>query len=134
FACQATSPVLLNYPPDAVEGGVVLASNVLGPAFLSTVGTSGVELQGPSAATGKAARRCKDAIGRVRSKIVKHVVAAATACQKKIDKHSTTFAAIDPSCLAKARGAFPEDVSHLRKACHRISGADVGSCADLPGC
>src|SRR5262249_52991315 len=143
FACQADSPVMANYPPNAVSGtgataSVVLATNVLGPVVLSTVSKSGVELQRGTPASSpvkaKAARRCQNAIGKVRSKIVTHVVKSATACQKKIDRHSTTFGAVAPSCLEKAGGRFGDRVSKLRKACRGIAGVDVGSCAELPGC
>src|SRR5262245_8806114 len=114
FACQPTSPVLQNYPPNAVSGtgstaSVELALDVLGPVMLSTVGKSGAELQragaGSTPVKAKAVRRCRNAIGHARTKIVTRVVAAATACQRKIDKRSTTFGAIDPSCqIGRASG------------------------------
>src|SRR5262249_2761034 len=139
FACQASNPVLQNYPPTAISGtgasaSVVLASDVLGPVVLSTVGASGAQLQGSGAVTQKAARSCQNAIGRVRTKIVRHVVGNATACQEAIDQRSTTFAAIDPSCLEKAGGRFADEMRKLKKACRRIDAATVGSCANLPGC
>lgn len=134
LGCKPGNPVLQNYPPDSSP----LGSMVLGPAFLDTIGASGAELQGTS--TGPAppdqrrARKCRNAIARVRTRIARRVLREATACQKAVDARSTTFGPIDPSCLSKAGGPFGPQMRTLRQRCGSLSGAAVGSCADLPLC
>src|SRR5262249_876252 len=109
---------------------------VLAPAIMGTIGASGAELQGPPSGApvpnAKRARACKTAIGRARTKIARRVLREATACQKAVDARSTTFGPIDPSCQSKAGGAFAAGMQTVRRRCRGLSGASVGSCADVP--
>src|SRR5262249_4569774 len=75
-----------------------------------------------------------NAIGRARTRIARRVLRDATACQKAVDARSTTFGPIDPSCQSKAGGAFAAEMRTVRRRCSGLSGASVGSCADLPAC
>ncbi len=133
LGCQSGNPVLQNYPTDSSLG-----SMVLGPALFTTIGASGAELQGtpsgpPPRGAGRA-RACQNAIGRVRTRIARRVLRAATGCQKALDARSTTFGPIDPSCESKAGGTFGPEMKTLRQRCGSLDGAAVGSCADLPLC
>jgi ELWxxDGT repeat protein len=136
--CPAGEPVLANY------GGGDPAARITA-VFEDEVHASGVALQGGAALTGdKQAGKCRDAIGKARSKIVKEVVAAAVKCQKAIDKSASQFGPLAPSCrTTPSDKAVASAAKSITKACQRkvapktftpITGASVGSCDPLPGC
>jgi cysteine-rich repeat protein len=125
--CVGVEAVLENYPNTSPPMGTV------GPLVQAALDGSAASLQGPTPPAGKARRRCIDAIGRVRSKIVHQVLAQAVRCQRAIDRTATAFGLISPACLGPARHAARRS-RQIVQACASFTGADVGSCSPLPTC
>ena len=136
--CPAGEPVLANY------GGGDPAARIVS-VFDDEIQASGAALQGGPALIGdKQAGKCRDAIGKARSKIVKDVVAAAVKCQKATDKGASSFGPLAAACATAPSAKLIASVSKsITKACRRkvasntftpITGASVGSCDPLPGC
>jgi cysteine-rich repeat protein len=89
----------------------------------------------PAAAAGSstnsAGNRCVRAATRARGIVIESVLTRATACQKRLDKHSDQFGPIADVCLVGAGSAAGKAAKLLRRACR----ADATSvCAPLPGC
>jgi hypothetical protein len=129
------SAVLENY-----ANGQSPPITVVAPRVRTLLQNSAAALQGPApptatgnGATPRARRRCIQAVGRVRTHIVNRVLSQAVACQRKLDRHATSFGLVSPTCLGAAPGAGREARS-VARACRGLGGPEIGTCAPLPGC
>lgn len=127
--CLAGDPVLANY-----QGGDADA------AFLPVIGDSLAGIANVTQGTqnqpcGKVEKKCRETIGKWKTKLVREIVKMSTQCQAAFDKFATTFGPLNPNCeditdpltTAKAQNAINKD-------CAGVDGDDIGVCAPLPGC
>jgi cysteine-rich repeat protein len=129
--CIQEPEIVANYPA-AVKGGGTI--NLVGPQVQLLINRSTTVLQGSALPAGSAAkRRCIRTIGKQRTKIVRQILARSVACQRAIDRTATSFGLISPTCLGPAPKARSRSRA-IARACHGLSGPDVGSCAPLPDC
>src|SRR5262245_7334237 len=134
LACKDGDPVLANYTPPTVTGGLTPVLD----AIQAALEESGAALQGLPGFQGdpqqKAKGKCSNAVGVGRTAIVKTALKGALKCQQGIDKTAQSFGPLDASCVAAAGGVGGKVTGKLAKACTGIGGIEVGSCAGLPGC
>ena len=127
--CLAGDPVLANYQggdPDAAFLPVIDES-IAGIANL----TQGTQNQ----PCGKVEKKCRETIGKWKTKLVREILKMSTQCQLAFDKAATTFGPLDPNCqgivdaltTAKAQVAISKD-------CASVTGDQIGVCTPLPGC
>jgi cysteine-rich repeat protein len=126
--CLAGDPVLNNYdgtnPETAVE-----------PVIDDAVGGNSALVIGNANLNGdKAKIKCIGTIGKARTGIFKEIVKNSTKCQANLDKTSTTFGALDASCVDPGAKSVAKAISKIPGACGSLTGADVGSCDPLPTC
>ena len=133
-ACKDGDPVLANYAPASVSGGLPPVLD----AIQAALEQSGKALQGLPGFDGdpevKVKTKCSSSVGTARTAVVKAALKAALKCQQGIDKSATLFGPLDTSCLAASGSAGGKASGKVQKACGSLSGLDVGSCAALPGC
>ena len=130
-ACPKGNPVLDNYPDASVQ-------DALFPEVMALLQESGSQVQGePDILPDKVGRRthakCHKMIGKARSAIAQAILRQATDCQKRIDRRANAFAGLDRSCVQSADSAG-RLAGAITKACRGVTGPDVGSCAQIPGC
>jgi cysteine-rich repeat protein len=130
--CQVGDPVLSNYSdpplsgPDAVVGGHIDES----------VGGNSTLVQGAQNLSGdKAKIKCRAAIGKYRTSIVKEILKNSIKCQTGKDKTLMVFDVIDPSCVNTGPKSSAAAITKIPAACGALDGAaDLGTCSPLPGC
>jgi cysteine-rich repeat protein len=130
-ACNGVESVRSLYPgtfPDDMLGQV-----------RSALEGSGQALEGSPSFTGdksqvKAETKCHKAVGKSSTAVVGGVVKGGTRCQQGIDKKGPPFNTLDSSCLVPAGASGGKANNLIGKFCGGISGLEVGSCSQLPGC
>lgn len=128
--CLVADPVLINYPTSNVDADVFPV--IEGQAAGNTIITVG----GANQAGNKAKLKCIATIAKARTGVFAEILKESTKCQAAIDKTAVTFGGLDPSCVRTAVKSGPKGDAAIQKACNDagLAGADVGSCAPLPGC
>src|SRR5262245_38599737 len=126
--CLSGDPVLNNYagmnPETAVE-----------PVIDGAVGGNSTAVVGGANQGGDNAKiKCIEAIGKMRTGIVKEVVKNSINCQGTLDKSATTFGPLDPSCVDPGTKSVAKAAIKIPARCPSLTGADVGSCDPLPDC
>ena len=130
-ACPPGNSVHGNYP----DGDI---AETLFPEIADELTENAKAVQGMPdilpAQVGRGRAKCHKAIGRARTAIVGEILRRSLACQKRIDRHASTFGALDPSCHTATSQAAGRAAGAIGKACPGIAGPDVGSCSPLPQC
>ncbi|MDX2170355.1 MAG: hypothetical protein SF182_25005 [Deltaproteobacteria bacterium] len=110
-------------------------ASALAAVLAAELSANGRALLGPPtlAASDPRVRRCRHAIGRARSMIIRDTLRAAAACQRRRDRAGAPADALSSACLSGARNAAIA-AALVARGCTGIDGAAVGSCAPLPSC
>jgi cysteine-rich repeat protein len=131
FICDKSDAVLANYPRTMpIERLLRALQDALEASGNTLVGAPQV-VGDPRAASTRA--KCRQAIGRARTEVVREIVDQSLRCQRQKDRSATGLGALDPACVAISSRAAAAQAA-VAQACSGITGAEVGSCTGLPGC
>jgi cysteine-rich repeat protein len=123
----AGDPVLGNYlGGDPVAAVYPLIDNAIEGNSNLTEGTQDTPCD-------TAESKCRETVARSRSQIFNEVVRDSAKCQKTVDSFSTTFGAINPSCVSTSDAASVA-FRRIEKDCAGIPGNTIGVCEPLPDC
>jgi len=130
--CPIGEPVRDNYPAADVQAAI-------STSVVAEVEASGVDVQGSIDLAGDKVRlKCHKAIGKARTSIVAEILKLSLKCQKAADKviaaNTGVFGELAGNCVALPEKSGPKAVTAITKTCAGLTGADVGSCADIPSC